>query len=263
MSVLKGISAACGYAEGLAMVKKPLKPVVRRYSVTDAEAEVRRFKAAQNIYAERMSRLSSLTGRTLGLEASGIFEAYGLIVRDEEFLIKVFVRVRRELCNIEAVLYDECARIWEVLGRAEDAYMRERARDIENVTTAILNIMSGEDDGFWRAADSAGGLVVVAESLAPEEMQRLDKSCLRGVVTELGGTTSHTVILARALDIPAVVGVFGALRLIRDGDFLQLDAFRGTVSVNPDAAAKADFADRNRIYAEERLIKHSSIAVLQ
>ncbi len=252
MTVLKGIGGSRGYGSGAATVKKPASPVAVKLPIADAGAEIRRFRRAQATYAEYLRTLAKDPGGSAGRVVSEIFGAYDSIVHDEDFLDIVIGRVKKEHVCIDYILYEESRKLISLFATMKDDYMRERASDIENVTTEIINIMNGAGDRFPVMPPDRLGHVLVAENLTPAEMLRLEGQAMRGIVTQHGGVTSHIVILAKALGIPAIVGVPQAAEEIKDGDFLQLDAFTGKVEVNPDAESRKHYAMLETAYKEER-----------
>jgi phosphotransferase system enzyme I (PtsI) len=258
MTILRGICGAKGYCSGEAVVKKPIAKTVERRHVADTAGELARFRAAQAVYVERVRGLAESAGETVGAVAAEIFRAYEAMVRDDIFLEQVFARLEDERCNIEYALLTECSFITAVFDSIEDDYMRERGKDIENIVYELLNLMAQEKDPFLKDVPPETGCVLVAENLTPEEMLRLDRSLLRGLVTEFGGATSHTVILAKALGIPAIVGVEQAAIAIKDGDLLQLNAFTGTVTVNPTGEDRAEHFKYEEDYRQDH--RHSERA---
>lgn len=223
---MKGLVGSPGYAAGTAVTKKrvELKPVKK--SVSDPGAEISRFRSAQRRYGEELEYVS----RKAGTKAAGIFDAYRVISQDEAFFETVFERAEKEKINIEYAIYEECKNIMAPLESVADLYMRQRAVDIQNVCHELIFLMLDVETDFLFKTAGIQDIILVAEDLTPIEIVRAG-ACLRGIVTEKGDPTSHTVILARAFKLPAVVGVTGAASAVRDGDFLHLDADRGEIII--------------------------------
>jgi len=230
---INGIAGSPGYGQGTAAVNRQTAPIPDKQSITDPAAEEQRFRNAQNDCESNMRALME-TSAEISEDASEILSAYIEILRDESFFKKALKRVEQELTNIEYLIYDECQTVMKKFAAFDDPLLKERAVDIENVCNQLIRSLLGIQQDFILETNTQD-IVVVAEDLTPTETVKMDKSKLRGFVTEKGGPTSHTVILAKALGIPAIVGVAGALDSVSDGDTMLLDAFTGTVTVNPDA----------------------------
>jgi len=241
VDTLKGICGSRGYCFGNAVVKTNTMPSPVKGLVLDYADEIAKFRRAQNIYFSRLEKLAEMTSRTLGNEAADIFRAYQVIVKDEAFFKNAFSRIEKDSISIEFAVDLECKKIVSMFDSMGDDYMRERAIDIENVCSELIHIMMGVDSDFSHKMEGKSDIVLVAGNLTPAETVKIDKSRLRGIVTEMGGVTSHTVILARALNIPAIVGVEGATLQIRDGDFVTLDGFTGEIDVNPSGESREVF----------------------
>lgn len=246
MRLVTGIVGSRGYGSGNAVVKTKIRLELAKTEIENPEAEIAKFRAAQNIYDARLLQVAEDAEKELGRDTAEIFHAYRLIVRDEHFFRGALVRVERDKINIEYAVFDECRKLLKHFVAMDDAYMRERAFDIETVCDELINIMMDVKDDFISNMAGRSDVILVAEDLTPSETVRIDKSALRGIVTERGGTTSHTVILAKALGIPAVVGATGATKTVRNGDFLLLDAFRGEIDVEPDERSRRAFAKLKR-----------------
>lgn len=239
-AILKGgICGSYGYAKGIAVIKPSFKKPPK-YRIDDIDAEISRFLKAQS-FCE--ARINALIDNNDNAEKSAleILKAYRTILRDNVFFKKPISRLESEKINIEYLVYDECKKAAAKFLSFEDSYLRERASDIENVCNELILVMMGVDIDFKINIDSHEGAVVVANDLTPTETMNMDKSFLQAFITEKGGATSHTVILAKTLGIPAIVGLQGATALINGGDLLLVDAFNGLITVNPEAHRIAEF----------------------
>jgi len=233
MTILRGIGGSKGYGRGTAVVNRRKSPDPGRYTITDPAAEEQRFRTAQAFCGERLNKLLE-DSDSHGDEAGEIISAYLSILHDEAFFKKALKRLDSELVNIEYLIRDECLSVMDKFAALDDPYLMERAVDIENVCNELIRALLGEESDFVINPVDGKGIIVVAEDLTPAETMKMDKNVLRGFVTEKGGATSHTVILAKSLGIPAIVGASGALKHISDGDLLLLDAFTGTIAAAPD-----------------------------
>ena len=251
VKIIDGVCGSGGYACGFAAVKRAAAGIPEKRGIQSPGAEERRFRAARAACEAHFEKLLQDSGKQ-SPEAGEIFGAYLTIARDEVFFQKALARLKPEQVNIEYLLYDECQKVLEQFAAFDDRYLRERAADIENVVNELISILLGEKQDFAAKIRTGEDFVAVAEDITPSEIMELDKSRLRGVVTEKGGATSHTVILAKAMEIPFIVGARGTLAAVSDGDFLLVDAFAGTVTVNPDERQKAAFRSRSGKLREEQ-----------
>jgi len=255
MTILRGISGSAGYSSGVAAVNRRTAPKPEKYTITDPVSEERRFRTAQAACDKHLNELLE-SSADADDNARDILSAYLEILNDEAFFKKALKRLDTELVNIEYLIYDECQTVMEKFSAMDDQYLKERAVDIENVCNDLIHSLLGQESDFKPKAKTGEELIIVAEDLTPAETMKMDKSVLRGFVTEKGGATSHTVILAKSLGIPAIVGVKGALSAVSDGNQLLLDATNGIVTVEPDSDSLSAFNTVRQSY-EKKLRKYS------
>ena len=167
--------------------------------------------------------------------------AYLVILNDDLFFQNAIDHVKNDYVNIEFAIYQEKMLACEAFQNMDDPYLRERGLDIENVCNTLLSIISGKESEIDMGQLDSEKVIVVAEDLTPEDTVKLDKTKLGGFVIEKGGVTSHGVILAKALGIPTVVGVNGAIAQIDSGNELIVDGDNGKVFISPDAKATAEY----------------------
>ena len=197
------------------------------------QGELDRFKNALEATEEQLAALQQELRRKLNNLDADIFKAHLMMVHDRAFVTEVERRIRQEKCNAEYALHETLNHFQKVFSAIKDEYLRERFLDLRDVGTRVM-------DNRTNAAEVMLGLdgrrVIVAASLTPSETARLDTSRVLGFVLETGSVTSHTAILARSLNLPAVVGVPGtALTDLCAADKLIIDGFSGRVIVNPDS----------------------------
>jgi len=245
---LEGIAGSPGYAVGPAKVLDRTGGAVRRHIAShQVEDELDRFDAAVAVAAERFKAAAE---RTRGSRAeSSILEAYVLMVEDETLRDEVERRVRIDRLCAEWALsatVDEMAR---QLSQSGDSYLAERSHDVQFIGQHILESLAGREESTVLAHSGAPG-VLIAHDLSPAETANLSKDSVLAIVTEVGTRTSHTAILARALEIPAVVGVAGLLARIGEGDVIAVDGLRGQVTIAPGPVAHAEAVARGERYKE-------------
>lgn len=234
MKEIKGLSGARGQALGKAIVLKDESYTVECVKVEDAEAEAKKLEDARNQYRVELDELFEKTKKEVNEEAAGIFAAYKEMVNDDFFFENPVKRAKKEQINIEFALEEEKKTTAGLFMQMDDPYMKERGADIENVCNALIRKMLGIQSATEQVEKAEEEFVLVAEDLTPADTVRLDKRYLRGFATEKGGQTSHTVILAKTLGIPAVVGAEGLLAAVEAGDVLYVDGSAGTVIVDPE-----------------------------
>lgn len=247
---LEGIAGSPGHAHGVAIVVDTRRPgVVRRHIVRhQAEEELARFDAAVKVAASELREVvERARSRATRAEAS-ILEAYMLMVEDETLRSEVERRILIDHLSAEWALDKAVSEMAAQLRESGDAYLGERSHDVEFVGDRILRAMSGQERTLSVLDQHAPG-VLVAHDLSPAETAGLTRERVLAIVTEVGTRTSHTAILARALEIPAVVGVPQLLSRVGNGDRIVVDGGRGQVVVNPGPAVIAETAERARRYS--------------
>lgn len=238
---LKGSPASEGIGLGRAIVIRESDSEISNTQVTDINTELNRFLAAVERAKEEIKEIKETAQRNLGEKNAMIFDAHLLILEDPELLNMVKENISKGM-NAESAL-DESAKFFEtILSSLEDEYMRERANDIRDVTSRVIKILSHKEEIDLKSIPSCS--IVVARELTPSQTAQMNKQNVRGFVTEKGGKTSHTAIIARTYEIPAVVGIGDITSLVRDGDFLIIDGNDGTVYVNPDESLIKEYEKR-------------------
>ncbi|WP_428558917.1 MAG: phosphoenolpyruvate--protein phosphotransferase [Solidesulfovibrio sp. DCME] len=231
--------ASGGYAVGPAAVHEARLPEVSRRDTADPEAEIRALDQAIATARAAIGALRQEAERASGPAGAGIFTVHDLILGDGAMREAAVARITGEHCDAAYAWSQAVAAMATAYAGLDDAYMRARAADVSDCGGRVLRILAGEGEGGIRLTGEA---VVVAHDLTPSDVAGLDAGLVRGLVTEVGGATSHAAILARSLGIPAVIGAAGCLGRIADGQVIALDGFTGTVWTAPEAALRADIA---------------------
>ncbi len=245
--VLEGIAGSPGLALGPAIVLDRRTGVVRRHIPNhQIEDELDRFDQAVELAAKSIGEAAE---RSKGSRAeSSILEAYVMMVKDETLRDEVERHIRIDRLCAEWALTVAVDEMAEKLGQAEDSYLAERSHDIQFVGQSVLRALAGRAEPVTLGGREPG--VLVARDLSPAETASLTKDNVKAIVTEVGTRTSHTSILARALEIPAVVGVAGVLGQVGDGDLVLVDGIRGRVTLAPSAEARASAQHRAEKYRD-------------
>ncbi len=237
MKELRGISAAPGVAMGKAFLyTDDESPSIPRYGIRvgDIESEWARLTDAVRAAEEEVRELAERASLEMGVEHAKIFEAHLLMLGDPDLMEQIRDRLTAQKRNIEWVVWDLARDLYQKMSAAQDAYLRERAIDISDVSQRLLNRLLHVKK--MSLAELPDDVVLVTHNLLPSDTLVMDKKRVKGIAMNMGGRTSHTAILARAFEIPAVLGLTEATREIASGDFVIVDGSSGIVLVNPEEA---------------------------
>lgn len=254
MMQIKGLAGAAGCVAGHAAVFRPSELCLERRAVSDSQAEIDAMEAARARYNETLRRLAGEARAAQGEEGAAIFEAYQVIAEDDYLFDQVKELIRAESVCASWAIEQKRAETEAMFLGVDDPYLQARAADINNVCKEITGELQGVDTGDPFAGLRGEDLIVFAEDLTPADTVRMDRARLKGMVTEKGGVTSHTVILAKALGIPAIVGVGPILDQVVSGQEVLVDGRLGNVVVCPDEEAKAAFRIREEEDGRRRLL---------
>jgi phosphotransferase system enzyme I (PtsI) len=241
MLELHGISASPGIAIGTAFLYLEDNPRVPKYEVglDDVAAELERFQTAVHRAREELEALRRRAAESHTRENAGFLDSHLMMLEDPEFHSDVERRLNDERMNVEWILYKAIQELIDRLGATEDDYLRERTADIRDVSKRVLNhLMHRERISL---ADLEEDVVLVAHDLLPSDAVAMNKRAILGIVTDAGGKTSHTAILARSFEIPAVLGLSTASQSVEHGQTVIVDGNRGTVIVDPDEDTYAEY----------------------
>jgi phosphotransferase system enzyme I (PtsI) len=247
---LSGLPGSPGVALGKAVALAIGRTgVVHRHIEAEGVAdEIERFKAGVAKAAAELRELSSRARQTATKIEISVLEAYTLMVEDELLLAEVTRRIQSELVCAEWALDDSVTQMAAQLRRAGDAYLAERSHDFEFVGARIRQSISGGNNAV--VPETSEPRIIVAHDLSPAETVGLTRDKVLALVTEVGTRSSHTSIVARALEIPAVVGVAGALSRIGSGDSLIVDGLRGQLLLHPRAETVTEYQARAARFRE-------------
>jgi phosphotransferase system enzyme I (PtsI) len=226
--MLKGIGASPGIAMGKAFLIKEGNITVERKEIQDVEKEKNRFSDTLQIAEKQMNDIIlKVSG-----EQKNIMEAHKMILQDPELIDNVTKKITNEKMNVEAAVEDVLNLFISIFDNMEDAYMKERASDIRDVKKRLLSILFGINTESLIHHDEP--IIMIAHDLAPSDTAQMDKEKVLGFITDIGGRTSHSAIMARTMEIPAVVGTKDITQNVKDGDFIVMDGKDGTIWINPD-----------------------------
>jgi len=256
----KGIGASPGIAHGPVSILREREIAIPKYQV-DADlhgSEVARFENALLSTRKQIQKIRDQVEDSLGEEEARIFDAHLMVLEDQALIDEIVREMEASEENVEASLWRVGNRYIDAFGQIDDEYLRERASDIRDVMRRLVSNLTGqslEDDGD--RPDNKH--VVVAREIAPSDSASIDKDHVLALVTDLGGKTGHTVIVARSMNIPAVVGLGNISQNVVPGDVVLVDGYEGKVVVNPGADTLFRYGKLKdeRASIEERLIAFS------
>jgi phosphotransferase system enzyme I (PtsI) len=232
--VFRGIGVSPGVATGpAAVLQNPDTLQVSERTITEAGigGEIARFEEALIETRLQIRQIQEALGGQTRVQDASILDAHLMVLDDRTFLEEVIGGVRDKLRNIELAVREGTSRYASVLEAVEDDYLRERVADVRDVGRRLLRNLTGVPSDT--AADLAAGHLIVSHDLAPSETASLPKDRILGFATDIGSPTSHTAVMARALELPAVVGLHDVSRRVKTGDRVLIDGNKGVFIINP------------------------------
>ncbi|MDD5491599.1 MAG: phosphoenolpyruvate--protein phosphotransferase [bacterium] len=246
----RGIAASPGIVIGQALILSQEDFCIKKRKLQDDEVEneIVRFQEALNSTKLELIAIRDKVNGRLGTKHASIFEAY-LLVLDDPMLVKETIdKVRKEKMNVEYVFSQTISKFVHVFTTMGDEYLRERGRDIQDLGKRVLHNLLGEKKQDLAMLKSE--VIVVANDLTPSDTVQMREEKILGFITNMGGKTSHTAIMAQSLGIPAIVGLKDITSKIQNGDEIILDGYEGIVIINPTKSVLEEYEKRNKKYIE-------------
>ena len=231
----QGLSVSEGLVAGRVLrIHRGTKHVYpARIEIGDVEKEINRFRDAVDQARNQLLAIKDRAAKLMGPAHAYIFDAHILLLEDHQFLSEIEKYITRKQANAEWAVKVIGDRLLLVYAEIKDSYLRERGSDIEDVIHRVLEALSGERPSYLDLVEEA---VIVSEDLLPSAVAELDLKHARAIVTDAGGWTSHTAIIARSLGIPAMVGLEDLCQHARTGDEIVVDSYKGEVVLHPSKA---------------------------
>jgi phosphoenolpyruvate-protein phosphotransferase (PTS system enzyme I) len=228
-----GVGVAPGIARGAVFIHHPddEEPPKRQIDPEEMPAEIARFESALIATRVQILEMQQRIAEAIGAKDASIFDAHLLVVEDRTLIDEVLRTLEREKLNIEFVFGEVANRYAQTLSEIDDPYLRERAFDIHDVTRRVIRNLLGRSTKTFAAIDDPQ--IVVAHNITPSDTASLNRQMVLGFATDIGSRTSHTAIMARSLNIPAVVGLKDLSQRLQTGDHVLLDGTNGLVILNP------------------------------
>ena len=231
MITISGKSVFGGVSIGKLMFYKRNDKVIKRTHVDDADAEWKRFQDAKDTAISQLKGLYDKAIADVGEANAMIFEIHQMMLEDLDYLESIENIIRTQEVNAEFAVATTADNFAQMFAAMDDAYMQGRAADVKDVSERVLDILCGVDSGMKEMREPC---IIAADDLAPSETVQLDKSKVLGFATMYGSSNSHTAILARTMNIPAVIGLGEELLAEYDGKIAVIDGFTGTIYIEPD-----------------------------
>ncbi len=239
---INGIAASEGIAIAKAYSLETPNLLVEKRIVTDSSSELERFHRAIEVAIKDLENLRETTRQNLGEDKAEIFAAHILILNDPELVNPVKDSIKENQVNAEYALQEVSSMFINMFELMDNEYMKERASDIRDVTKRVLaNLLNVT---ISNPSSISEEVIIIAEDLTPSDTAQLSREFVKGFTTDIGGRTSHSAIMARSMEIPAVVGAKIVTETIKTGDLLIIDGEAGKVIVNPSLELIEEYKDK-------------------
>lgn len=253
MEKYTGKSVYKGIAMGKVMVFSKSDDSVSRMKIEDIEAELTRFDRARETTKQQLQSLYDKAVAEVGEASAAIFEVHQMMLDDEDYVESIQKIITGEHVNAEFAVAVTGDNFSNMFASMDDDYMKSRAVDVKDISNRLVRILSGKEDG-QQASDES--VIIVADDLTPSETVQMDKDKILAFVTIHGSTNSHTAILARMMNIPALIGVPFALEEIENGCMAIVDGVNGEVIFHPDDATIEDAEKKISMEKEKQVLLH-------
>lgn len=249
MITIQGKSVFGGVSIGKLMFYKRNEKVIKRKHISDADAEWKRFEAAKGQAVDQLKELYEKALEDVGEANAMIFEIHQMMLEDLDYLESIENIIRSQEVNAEYAVATTADNFAQMFASMDDAYMQGRAADVKDVSERVLDILCGVSAGVKEMTEPC---IIAADDLAPSETVQLDKSKVLGFATMYGSANSHTAILARTMNIPAVIGLGETLSSQYDGKMAVIDGFTGILYVDPDEETLARMQEKRAKDLEQK-----------
>jgi phosphotransferase system enzyme I (PtsI) len=249
-TVLKGIAASPGIEICKAYVYQEKELVISREKVMpdELEGEIASFDNAVQLSREQLEAIRNKAEKELGTDKASIFDAHLMVLEDEVFINEIKDKIITDLVRAENAVNQVVETYINMFRQMEDAYLKERGEDIKDIGERLMKNILGIP--MQSLADMSEEVIVIAKDLTPSSTAQMNKRMIKAFAADMGGRTSHTAIMARSLEIPAVVGLTHVTAEVHDGDTVIIDGNNGLVYVNPDPVTVEEYRKKKTEYLE-------------
>lgn len=250
MSRLSGIAASNGIAIAKAFRLEHPDLTVDKKNVADPQAEIERFGSAVDESIAELEVIKKRTAEQISEKEADIFGAHLLVLQDPELIGPITDKIKTDSVNAEFALHETSTMFVDMFEAMDNEYMKERAADVRDVTKRVLAHLLGVK--IQNPSLITDEVVIIAEDLTPSDTVQLNPQYIKGFITDIGGRTSHSAILARTLEIPAVVGAKSAMSSIQNGTIVIIDGLEGEILLDPDEATLAEYKEKQTAFAGQK-----------
>lgn len=250
--MIQGIGASEGIRIGKVFKYNQVELVIIKRTISNVEQEIQRFEDSITKSIEELEQLKAKTEQVIDANTAKIFCSHIDILNDPELLAGVKNKIKEENVNCDHALKYVCDTYVAMFEAMDDEYIRERAIDLKDATKRVLMHIHGVESSTLSEINEE--VILVAKDLTPSDTARLNKNMIKGFITDSGGPTSHSAIIARTLEIPAIVGTENAFDTLKNNQIIVLDGFSGKISTNPTGKIVSDIQQRIEQYNQNKAI---------
>lgn len=247
---ISGIAASAGIAIAKAFVLQNPELTIEKKSIEDSSQEIERFQSALEKSKEELTVIKDKANEELGEDKAAIFAAHLLVLSDPELVDAVKQKIESEKVNAESAMNDVSSMFIDMFEQMDNEYMKERAADIRDVSKRVLAHLL--DVQFATPASISEEVVILAEDLTPSDTAQLNRKFVKGFATDIGGRTSHSAIMSRSMEIPAVVGTKTITEKVENGVMIIIDGLDGQVIVDPTQDEIAAYQEKQQQYQQQK-----------
>ncbi|MFE1243693.1 phosphoenolpyruvate--protein phosphotransferase [Fictibacillus sp. NPDC058756] len=247
---ISGIAASAGIAIAKAFVLQNPELTIEKKSIEDLSQEIERFQSALEKSKEELTVIKDKANEELGEDKAAIFAAHLLVLSDPELVDAVKQKIENEKVNAESAMNDVSSMFINMFEQMDNEYMKERAADIRDVSKRVLAHLL--DVQFATPASISEEVVILAEDLTPSDTAQLNRKYVKGFATDIGGRTSHSAIMSRSMEIPAVVGTKTITEKVENGVMIIIDGLDGQVIVDPTQDEIATYQEKQKQYQQQK-----------
>lgn len=245
---MKAVGTSPGIALGKVLVYKEPEITVNKQKIENSNHEIEKLKKAIKKGTDEIHELYEETLKNVGEKEADIFNAHKMMIEDPDFIDNIKTKIKEEKVNVEWAVKEVANNYISMFENIDDEYLKERALDLKDVSKRLLMILLGIERANLKSLNEE--CIIIAKDLIPSDTAQMDKDMVIGIITELGGKTSHTSIIARSLEIPAVAGIKDITNIAKNGDMVIIDGDDGLVLLNPTEEEIKTYRSKKEIYEE-------------
>ena len=245
-----GIGASAGIGIGKIVKIKEEELNYTKQSIEDTEAEKKRLSDAIEVFIEKTQKMVESMKVTAGEQEAEILEGHIMMIQDPAISEQIEAKIDGEKINAEAAVEEACDFFAQIFAMADDELTQQRASDLGDIKTRLIKILLGIEEVDISAVPE--GTILVAEDLTPSMTAGINPANVQGVLTEIGGKTSHSAIICRSMEIPAVLSIENIVSIVNDGDEVVLDGSTGEAFINPEASVVEEYKAKKAKFLEEK-----------